>query len=261
MLFVLVVLSASAVFTLFSVKDRCLSLRWWTLEKYGSKTEPFPRDPSPPAAARRPSRSGTVLEDPETRGSFRHSPRCRARPRTAITVHTAEVPVDSLSRGVDRSLVGAPPLRLAAFRRLVDGQNRNPSPPTPSPAINARGQTGGGGANREAERGRDRGEGDCLGNGEVYRGRDVGYGGDAWPSQGGGVDRSNYTGPGAGTTPQHEEREYGMEDTDPSWSGTGLEAGVPSQQELERAGCLIEVRSGESCFLDCWVGEGWRAEA
>ncbi|CAM9884631.1 unnamed protein product, partial [Pylaiella littoralis] len=74
-----------------------------------------------------PAMSGTVLEDDASwRGDVSHpSPPPDARQRhphhrPPVRIHSASVPLESLSRGVDRSFVGVPPFRLAAFRRLLD---------------------------------------------------------------------------------------------------------------------------------------------
>lgn len=96
------------------------------------------RGTSPPTTNKSPSapflqpailrpRSGTVLHDSEFHTGdnpgpspplLRSSSNAR-RYRPPVTVYSASVPLESLAR-LNRSFVGAPPLRLAAFRRLLD---------------------------------------------------------------------------------------------------------------------------------------------
>lgn len=75
------------------------------------------------------ARSGVVLPDPETipdssTASLTQDgdePQTGTRPsQAAVRVFVERVPVESLGRLLHRSFVGAAPLHLAAFRRLVD---------------------------------------------------------------------------------------------------------------------------------------------
>lgn len=207
---------------------------------------PCPCVPVPPPSPR--PRSGTVLEDMELCNPFQQRVSYRRR-LPSITVHTAIVPLDSLSRGVDRSLVGAPPFRLAAFRRLVDGhQRRSPRMITPI-----------------ASRGEPKATVDVGLKAENSRNQAaVGGGAGGWRLQGEeGISGYDGERPGAGELEQ--EANYGIDGVepggaetrgpgaaDPSWSVSGERTGIALERELERAGCLIEVRNRENC--QGWVG-------
>lgn len=170
-------------------------------------------------------------------------------------MHTATVPIDSLSRGVDRSLVGAPPFRLAAFRRLVDG-HRGRSPATTPPATSRGEQRAKGDKDQGLNDGRHRAAGSGGGNVEVEG--DVSGGG---RRSRGGEFVNDFNGAGAGAGELEQELNYGADvghvleaeareagTAHPGWSGSEGGAGVAFEGELERAGCLIQVRNCEVCL-------------
>ena len=178
---------------------------------------------STPVAYTQP-RSGNALEDPEfcTRGdTFPTSPlvdglffgRHHHR-RPPVTVHAKNVPLASLAR-LDRSFVGAPPLRLAAFRRLLDSSK---------PWATASGLR---------ESGEVCGKGDGSGDGGGYSGWRPSEGPRGQVAIGEGVAAEEAGASGAWRGGQE--------------GGSSRSRGVGSvddlrDRELAQAGCLIEVK-------------------
>lgn len=162
---------------------------------------------SAPKPCRRP-RSGTILEHP-------------GHPPSTVTVHLASVPLESLSRGVDRSFVGAPPLRLAAFRRLLDRRGRHRSRSWAFPPSSSKHGVG--------DRRRD-----AINSG-IEQG--LGYGG----GMAHGVEGST----GGSEAGEQETGNGGLE------GGEVINAGgvAARRMELERAGYLIEVGAGAGSRL------------
>lgn len=160
-----------------------------------------------PAAAAAPLRSGTVLEHP-------------GHPALAVTVHLASLPLESLSRGVDRSFAGAPPLRLAAFRRLLDRRGRYRHRPSAVPP-------------RSNNQGVGDGRHEHAGGGVV---QEPGYGGGTVHGVEGSNDSSSG---GTGELKSYDGRLEGGEAVDAG----GKAAGHGDRElALEQAGYLIEVR-------------------
>ncbi|CBN77000.1 hypothetical protein Esi_0024_0189 [Ectocarpus siliculosus] len=181
-----------------------------------------------------PPGSGTILEDlgPHSplAGAEHDSPSSlplhdglhRSPP---LTVHAAIVPLESLSRGVDRSFVGVPPLRLAAYRRLFDRRSSTALPETSPGAAKDAGHRRSEGAAVYVGIGDDGGGLQHVGEGsngtsDSRAGSRPAFGGDF---VGGG---------GIGAAVQGESTG--------DWNGVGLQR-AGGNKELERAGCLIEA--------------------
>lgn len=199
--------------------------------------EAFPLPPislPPPVAYVRP-RSGTALEDPEFHAegdSFSPSPPVdglffrRHHRRPPVTVHAENVPLASLAR-LDRSFVGAPPLRLAAFRRLLDSSKpwATASRSREFGAVCGEGDGGGGGGSGSNGRGGGGGGGLLF---EAPRGQ-------AAIREGVAAEEADVSGAWRGGEQEEEEE------------GSSRSGGVGSlddfrDRELAQAGCLIEVR-------------------
>lgn len=198
-----------------------------------------PPSPHPPPF----SSSGTVLEDltPHSPlvGAEHDSPPSlplhdRVHRSPPLTVHAAIVPLESLSHGVDRSFVGVPPLRLAAFRRLLDRRSSTAPPEISGVAKDAGHQRSGGAA---VYVGMGDGGGGLRHVGEGSNSKSVSRAGSKLTSAGDFVG-----GGGIGATVQGES--IG------DWNGVGLQRAGRTQEELEQAGCLVEVRSLET---NCWL--------
>lgn len=86
-----------------------------------------------------PGRTGTLLRNGNEGGAGGGSHDLRRHPPPPIIVHASPIPVRDLGR-LDRSFVGAPPLRLSAFRRMVDAA----SAPSSSAAFHGAGPEAGG---------------------------------------------------------------------------------------------------------------------
>lgn len=183
-----------------------LSIRKTRLDNHASRGKTTSLIASAPPG-RRPPRSGTILEHP-------------GHPPLSVTVHLATLPLESLSRGVDRSFVGAPPLRLAAFRRLLDRperyRNRHRSLAMPA----TRNDQGVGDGGRDHV-GSGAEEGLRYGSGLVY-----------------GATGTN----GSGGAEDQESDNGGLEHGETVDAGGGAAGLGDRELELERAGYLIEVR-------------------
>ncbi|CAM9898804.1 unnamed protein product [Ectocarpus fasciculatus] len=183
-----------------------------------------------------PPGSGTVLEDLAP-----HSPLAGAKHDSPpplplhdglhrsppLTVHAAIVPLESLSRGVDRSFVGAPPLRLAAFRRLLDRRS-SPKPSEISPGVA-----------KDAGRQRSDREGVYVGIGDGAGGlQRVGEGSNSKSDSRAGSKLTlggDFVGGGGGGIEAVVQGE-----SIGDWHRAGLQ-GAGGNQEIEQAGCLIEA--------------------
>ncbi|CAM9728003.1 unnamed protein product [Ectocarpus sp. 12 AP-2014] len=180
-----------------------------------------------------PPGSGTILEDlgPHSplAGAEHDSPPSlplhdglhRSPP---LTVHAAIVPLEFLSRGVDRSFVGVPPLRLAAFRRLLDRRSST-TPPETSPGA---GKDAG---YQRSEAAVSAGTGDG-GDGRQYIGEGSHSHRDSRAGSKLDLGGGFVGGGGIGAAVQGES--IG------DWNGVELQRAGGSQ-ELGRAGCLIEA--------------------
>lgn len=159
-------------------------------------------------------RSGTVLSEPEFYGGDgsaaspypdeRHCHSHLRRHRPPVTVHSVIVPLESLAR-LERIFVGAPPLRLAAFRRLVDS--------AATPLV------------KNTER-------------EVQKDRSLKTEGDAGEGLDGNWGSFGSIGEGGEQIGKGDGRPQG---------GRLTAATSERREELERAGCLIEVTSVLPC--------------
>lgn len=221
-----------------------------------------------------PPRSGTVLVDDErwpAEDASQPSPPPDARQRQhdddhhrpPVTIHSASVPLEYLSRGVDRSFVGAPPLRLAAFRRLLD-HHRHSSRTTittgataPATAVTAsrnnselQGTRGGSNQDTGNERSNHRYDGDSGGGGGSVSGGGGGgavrIGGGAGGSDGAGDELDDDSGgllEGRREADAGGGRKTGQREVEIAGVGGGTGSiRIAGDGDLERAGCLIEVR-------------------